>query len=181
MNLSRLVCAFVCVLLPAFAVDTKVWVQNDMSDIEKGELTHLSLSSDGRLTLAPVVQEVFDPSVTFLWALARDSKGNVYVGGGGLGGGKAKISVIDPQGRGKMVTELDGITVQAIAIDKQDRVYAATSPDGKIYRVDAGGSSTVFYDPKAKYIWAMAFSKSGDLFVATGDQGEIHRVTPAGV
>ena len=67
--------------MPAFAVDTKVWVQNDMGDIEKGELTHLSLSSDGRLTLAPVVQEVFDPSVTFLWALARDSKGNVYVGG----------------------------------------------------------------------------------------------------
>ena len=80
-----------------------------------------------------------------------------------------------------MVTELDGITVQAIAIDKQDRVYAATSPDGKVYRVDANGSSQVFYDPKAKYIWAMAFSKSGDLFVATGDQGEIHRVTPAGV
>ncbi len=181
MNFSRLVCLLGCIVVPAFAVDTKVWVQNDMADIEKGELTHLSLSSDGRLTLAPVVQEVFDPSVTFLWALARDSKGNVYVGGGGLGGGKAKISVIDAQGRGKMVTELEGITVQAVAIDKQDRVYAATSPDGKIYRVDASGTSQVFYDPKAKYIWAMAFSKSGDLFVATGDQGEIHRVTPAGV
>ena len=131
-------------------------------------------------SLAPVVQEVYDPSVTFLWALARDSKGNVYVGGGGLGGGKAKISVIDTQGRGKMLAELDGITVQAIAIDRQDRVYAATSPDGKIYRVDASGASQVFYDPKEKYIWAMAFSKSGDLFVATGDQGVIHRVTPAG-
>jgi len=69
------------VVAPAFAVDTKVWVQNDMGALEKGELTHLSLSSDGRLSLAPVVQEVFDPSVTFLWALARDSKGNVYVGG----------------------------------------------------------------------------------------------------
>lgn len=165
---------------PVLAVDTKVWVQNDMAEIEKGELTHLSLSSDGRLTLAPVVKEVFDPSVTFLWALARDSKGNVYVGGGGLGGGKAKVSVIDPQGRGKMLTELDGITVQAIAVDKQDRVYAATSPDGKIYRIDPSGTSQVFYDPKEKYIWAMAFSKSGDLFVATGDQGNIHRVTPAG-
>jgi hypothetical protein len=173
------VAAILCAI-PLLAVDTKVWTQNEMSDLEKGELTHLSLSSDGRLHVAPTVQEVYDPSVTFLWALARDSKGNVYVGGGGLGGGKAKLSVIDPQGRGKTVTELDGISVQAIAIDRQDRVYAATSPDGKVYRVDANGAAQVFYDPKEKYIWAMAFAKSGDLFIATGDQGEIHRVTPAG-
>ena len=181
MNFTRTTCALMCALAPAFAVDTKVWVLNDMASLEKGEMTHLSLSSEGRLSLAPVVKEVYDPSVTFLWALARDSKGNVYVGGGGLGGGKAKISVIDPQGRGKVLAELDGITVQAIAIDRQDRVYAASSPDGKIYRMDANGTAQVFYDPKQKYIWAMAFSKSGDLFVATGDQGEIHRVTPAGV
>jgi hypothetical protein len=181
MNLTRSICALLCALAPAFAVDTKVWVENDMADLEKGELTHLSLSSDGHLTLAPVVQEVYDPSVTFLWALARDSKGNIYVGGGGLGGGKAKLSVIDAQGKGKMLAEFEGISVQAVAIDRQDRVYAATSPDGKIYRVDAAGNSQVFYDPKTKYIWAMAFAKSGDLFVATGDRGEIHRVTPAGV
>jgi hypothetical protein len=75
------------------------------------------------------------------------------------------------------------MAVQAIAIDRQDRVYAATSPDGKVYRVDGSkndAKAEVFYDPHAKYIWALAFSRSGDLFVATGDQGEIHRVTPAG-
>ena len=72
------------------------------------------------------------------------------------------------------------MAIQAIAIDKQDRVYAATSPDGKVYRVDASGKAEVFYDPKTKYIWALAFAKNGDLFVATGDQGEIHRVTPGG-
>ena len=70
--------------------------------------------------------------------------------------------------------------MQAIAIDRQDRVYAATSPDGKVYRVDATGKAEVFYDPKTKYIWALAFAKNGDLYVATGDRGEIHRVTPAG-
>jgi hypothetical protein len=73
------------------------------------------------------------------------------------------------------------MVIQAIAIDKQDRVYAATSPDGKVYRVDAAGKSDVFYDPKTKYIWALAFSSQGDLFVATGDEGEIHRVTANGV
>ena len=70
-----------------------------MADFEKGTLTRLSLSSDGRLTLAPVVKEVYDPSVAFLWAVARDSKGNVYAGGGGLGGTKAKLFMVDAAGQ----------------------------------------------------------------------------------
>jgi sugar lactone lactonase YvrE len=92
--------------------------------------------------------------------------------------------MVDPAGKSKTLAELDGIAIQAIAIDSKDRVYAATSPDGKVYRIETSGAnpgkSEVFYDPKQKYIWALEFSRSGDLFVATGDQGEIHRVTPGG-
>ena len=172
--------ALLCAAAALYGVETRTWSQDEMADFEKATLTHLSLSSDGRITLAPVVKEMFDPSVTFLWAVARDSRGTIYAGGGGLGGSKAKLFAVDAAGKSRTVTDLDGMAIQALAIDRQDRVYAATSPDGKVYRVDAAGKAEVFYDPKAKYIWALAFSKSGDLFVATGDQGEIHRVTPAG-
>ena len=180
MRLVSVVSTLLCVssLLPA--VDTKTWEQNSMEDFDRGTLQHLSLSSEGRLSVAPRLREVYDASLAFLWAVAHDSKGNIYAGGGSLGGSRAKLSVIDSQGRGKLLAELDGITVQAIAIDRQDRVYAATSPDGKVYRVDASGKADVFYDPKTKYIWALAFARNGDLYVATGEQGEIHRVTPAG-
>src|SRR5258708_4593378 len=139
-------------LLPLSAVETKTWNQESMADFEKGTLTHVSLSSEGRLTLAPAVRELADASVAFLWCVARDSKGNIYAGGGGLGGGKAKLLMIAPQGRSKPLAELDGIAVQAIAIDPQDRVYAPTSPDGKVYRVDPSGKASVFYGPKAKHI-----------------------------
>ena len=181
MRLVHVVCALfcVCTLLPA--VDTKTWDQDSMEDFDQGTLRHLSLSSDGRLAVAPQVKEVFDSSTAVLWAVARDSKGAIYAGGGSLGGSRAKLFSIDSQGRGKLLAEMDGIAVQAIAIDKQDRVYAATSPDGKVYRVDSSGKADVFYDPKTKYIWALGFGKNGDLYVATGDRGEIHRVTPAGV
>jgi sugar lactone lactonase YvrE len=172
--------AALCALAPLAAVETQTWQHQSLADFEKGTLTRLSLSSEGRIALAPVLREVFDASVTFLWSVATDAKGNVYAGGGALGGGKAKLFAVDAQGRGKTLAELDGIAVQAIAIDAQDRVYAATSPDGKVYRVDASGRAGVFYDPKAKYIWALAFSRSGDLFVATGDEGEIHRVSASG-
>ena len=180
MNISRVFVAVLCAAASLRAVETKTWQESEMADFEKGSVTRLAVASDGKITLAPVLKEIFDPSVTFLWAVARDSKGNLFAGGGGLTGSKAKLFMVDPGGKAKTLAELDGLAIQAIAIDRQDRVYAATSPDGKVYRVDSSGKADVFYDPHAKYIWALAFSKSGDLFVATGDQGEIHRVSPAG-
>ena len=140
----------------------------------------MSLSSDGRLTLAPVFRELADPSIAYLWALASDSKGNLYTGGGSPGSSTSKIIVVDAAGKSRMLAELPGLQIQAIAVDKRDRVYAATAPDGKVYRVEASGKFETFYDPKTKYIWAFAFDSHGDLFVATGDGGEIHKVTPDG-
>jgi len=180
MRFLRVLAPVLYVLLPLSAVETQVWEHSESADFEKGTLHNLSLSSEGRLTPAPVVHEIYDPSVSFLWTVARDSKGNVYAGGGGVGSSKSKLIVVNAAGQAKTLAELDGMAIQAIAIDKQDRVYAATSPDGKVFRVDAAGTPEVFYDPHAKYIWALAFSSKGDLFVATGDQGEIHRVTANG-
>jgi hypothetical protein len=176
----RAAALLLCLLLPLLAVETRLWEQSEQADFDKGTLTKLALSSDGRLSTAPVVRELHDANVTFLWAIARDSKGNVYAGGGNVGGSKSKLIQIDPNGQAKTLAELDGMQIQALAVDRQDRIYAATSPDGKVYRIDATGKADVFYDPKTKYIWSMAFSRNGDLFIGTGEEGEIHRVTPAG-
>jgi sugar lactone lactonase YvrE len=176
----RLVFAFsasACLLL---ATQTKTWIQNDYSDFEKGNLKRLSISSDGRLTLAPQFREVFDSASVYLWALAADSKGNLYAGGGGPGGPGARVYAIAPDGKGKTLAEFNDLEVHALAVDKQDRIYAATAPDGKVYRIAAAGKPETFFDPHAKYIWAMAFDSRGNLFVATGDRGEIYRVAPNG-
>lgn len=161
------------------AVETKSWVQNEQPDFEKGTLKGLSLRSDGRLILAPRFQELLDSSTPYLWALAEDSKGNLYAGGGGPSSSTAKLYRIDPSGKSSTYADVPGMEIHAIAVDKSDRVYAATVPDGKVYRIE-NGKAQIFYDPKAKYIWAIAFDSAGNLFVATGDQGEIHRVTPNG-
>jgi hypothetical protein len=164
----------------SLAVETQIWEQNSQSDFEKGTLKDLSLRSDGRLFLAPERKELLDSSTPYLWALAEDSKGNLYAGGGGPGTTAASLFLIDTTGKTKTLAELEGLEIHAIAIDRKDRVYAATSPDGKVYRIDPGGKPTVFYDPKAKYIWGMAFNSKGELFIATGDSGEVHQVTPDG-
>jgi sugar lactone lactonase YvrE len=159
-----------------FAGETRTWSQLDYADFEKGVARNLSLRSDGLLSLAPGSRELFDASAAYLWTLAQDSKGNLYAGGGT----DAKLYQIPPEGKARMMADLDALEIHAIAVDSRDRVYAATSPDGKVYRVAGSAKPEVFYDPKAKYIWGLAFDSQGNLYVATGDHGEIHRVTPDG-
>jgi hypothetical protein len=181
MHSYRFLALAALVLAPrVLAVETQTWTQASQADFENGTLKNLSLRSDGRLTLAPVFREIFDPSTAYLWALAHDSKGNLYAGGGGPTADTARLFIVDAAGKGRPLADLPGMEIHAIAVDRDDRVYAATAPDGKVYRVGAGGKYETFYDPKAKYIWAMAFNSKGELFVATGSEGEIHRVTRDG-
>ena len=56
----------------------------------------------------------------------------------------------------------------------------ATSPDGRIYKVDAKGQATTFFDPDEKYIWSLAVDRQGNLFAGTGDKGTVYRITGDG-
>ena len=173
--MPRLLC-LALLALPIYGGQTRTWTASDYADFEKGNLKNLSLRSDGLVTLAPQFQEVYDTSSAYLWALARDSKGNLYAGGGP----GAKLYRLSPDGARKTIVELDGLQITAIAVDSRDRVYAATAPDGKVYRVEPDGRHETFFDPKSKYIWALIFDQAGNLLVATGDPGEVHRVAPDG-
>ncbi|MCP5120585.1 MAG: hypothetical protein GY953_58070, partial [bacterium] len=145
--------ALVALPLAGHAVETQTWEHATRADFEKGTLEGLSLRSDGRLMLAPRTAELLDASVAYLWAVAEDAKGNLWVGGGGPGAAKAKLFRINPAGESQEVAELEGLQIQALAVDG-DNVYAGTSPDGKVHRISSSGEVEVYYDPKAKYIWA---------------------------
>jgi len=165
---------------PCLAVETKFWQQNDQAAFEKGTLTNVSLRSDGRLSLAPEVNEVYDTSVPYLWTVVRDSKGNLYTGGGSSGNDTAKLFAIAPNGKAKVLATVPGLEIHAIAINARDEVFAATNPDGKVWLIGRDGKPQVFFDPHTRYIWALAFDSHGDLYVATGDEGKVFRITPAG-
>ena len=162
------------------AVDTAIWQQNEQADFARGTPKHVSIRSDGHVTLAPVFKELDSTNVPYLWSIARDSKGTLYYAGGGPTGASTKVYALAPGGKSKVFAELTALEVHALAVDAQDRVYAAVMPDAKIYRLDASGKPQLFFDPKCKYIWAMTFDRSGNLFVASGDSGLIYKVTPDG-
>jgi len=175
-KLSRRALFFCALAAALFAGQTRTWSEGDYAGFQKGVAKNLSLRSDGVISLAPHWQEYYDSSAMYLWSLARDSKGNLYAGGGT----GAKLYRIGTDGKGKVAAELDALEIHAIAVDSKDRVYVGTAPDGKVYRITGNARPEVFYDPKAKYIWAMTFDRQDNLFVATGDPGEVHRVPPDG-
>jgi hypothetical protein len=165
--------------LAAFAIDTQYWSQDTQSEFEKGTLKQISLRNDGRLSLAPAIRELADPSIPYLWSAVAAPNGNIYAAGGPAST-RSAIFELNRAGQLRTYAEVDGMNIFALALDRNGRLYAATSPDGKIYRFSAAGAPEVFYDPKAKYIWALAFLPDGDLLAATGDTGELHRISPAG-
>ncbi len=177
--MAHALAALLLISVPAAAVETRTWQHSSQADFEKGTLKQLSLRSDGRLFLAPAAREISDASQPYFWALAVDGKGSLYAGGGGPGS-KARLYRVEPDGQARVISEWEEMQVQALATSPDGRIYAATSPDGKVYRVDPDGKPEAFYDPKAKYIWGLAFNRQGELFVATGDRGEVHKVAANG-
>ena len=79
-----------------------------------------------------------------------------------------------------MFFDAEELEVHAIALAPGGGLYVGTSPDGKIYKVDAAGKGTVFFDPPDRYIWSLAVDRAGNVFAGTGDKGVIYKITPDG-
>lgn len=182
---------------------TRSWEQNKYDDFSKGTAHGVAISSQGFLQLAPAFKLVATTSSSAAWAVAVAPNGDTYVATGAPARvyrvtGTQPIAIFQPQ----------ELQVQALVVDKRGVIYAATNPDGKVYRLErasatessqvasretkgpaaaiqqptteAGWKSSVYFDPGTKYIWALALDDAGNLYAATGDHGEIFRITPNG-
>jgi len=178
----------------AFAEGTRSWEQSKFEDLTKGTATGVAIRSAGGLELAPTFKSLYASPSTYIWAIAADDAGNVYV----AAGAPARVYRITPDGKATIIFEPKELQVQALQISSAGAIYAATAPDGKVYKIehnsgkaqpakadsspaaDPSWNSSVYFEPGTKYIWDLALDKSGNLYVATGDHGEIFRVTPKG-
>ena len=169
--------------LPLFSDNTHVWRTDRFEDFDRGTPVNVSMRSDGWLLLAPRFRALADPQFTYIWSMVEDSKGRLYASGGSPG--KVVRITNDPskpevEAKVETVLTVKELEVHALAVDDKDNVYAASSPDPKIYKIAPDGTSSVFCEPKAKYVWALAWDPAGFLYVATGDKGEIFRVNAKG-
>lgn len=160
---------------PADAAAPQFWKLEDARDFLDGDTEGLSIDSDGQVRLAPALRTLHDPEAPYVWSVARDGKGRVFAGSGNEG----KVLAI-ADGKGSVFFDAGELEVHALAWGPDGRLYVGTSPDGKVYAVDAAGKSETFFDPSEKYVWALAFDQAGRLLVATGADGKVYRVAKDG-
>jgi sugar lactone lactonase YvrE len=129
------------------------------------------ITPDGKYTVA------YEAPEKYALALARDSKGAIYVG---TGGGTGRIYRIGTDGKAAKFYETSVQHVLALTVDRNDNLYAGTSTEGLIYKVTPEGKGSVVYDSPQASITAVGVNDTGDLFAATAPQGVVYRITPAG-
>jgi hypothetical protein len=152
------------------------WTVSTQADFLKGDVTDLSIDSDGRVFLGPSATVVAETSAPFLWSVVAGPDGTLWAGSGNEG----KVLKVGKDGKVTTFFDAPELEVHAIAAAPNGGLYAATSPDGKIYVISSDGTSRTLFDPEDKYIWALAVDKAGNLFAATGDKGVIYKITPDG-
>lgn len=163
------------------AQGTKLWTVGRYEELERGSTDGVAIRNDGWLEAAPSSSLVYTTGGNYVWSVAGDAAGNSYVGVGGTISGAAAVMRVSADGRAEKIFSGKELGAQAVKLGTNGTVFAATSPDGKVYRV-AKGDSVVAFDPaatveKPKYLWDLAVGAKGELYVATGAPAAVYRVT----
>ncbi len=177
-HVSRLILTMaavaVVVSLPVRAAGPSRWDTSSSEQWMAGKGDQVAITRDGRLTLGPAVRVVHEDSAPALWTAATGPDGTLYVGTGNEG------QVIALTGdTARVLWDSDELQVHALAWH-DGALLAATSPDGKVYRVAANGTATVFFDPDETYVWALAVDRQQQVYVATGGKGRVYRLPKDG-
>lgn len=134
-------------ILPAQG--TKLWLQSQYDEFEKGQPQSVAILSNGYLESGPELRSVLLTPSTYLWAAASDRQGNVYL----ATGSPATVLKVSPDGKSTKLFSTRDLSVQAVAVAPDGSVYAATLPSGKVYRIGANqanlneATATVVFDP----------------------------------
>lgn len=174
-------------LLPGFAraQGTRLWNVNSYGEMQKGSTSGVAIRSDGQIEAGPATSLLYATGKSYIWSLGADAAGNAYLGMGGTTAGSAAVLRVSPEGKETQIFSGKELAVQALHVQPDGSVLAATSPDGKVYRIPAGGgTAAVLFDPstteeKPKYLWDLAVGRDGAVYVAAGGPAVVYRV-PAG-
>ncbi len=116
---------------------TKLWTQSRFEEFEKGSPQGVAITSDGKLRTGPVAKELLTTPSTFVWAIAAndDASGPIYA----ATGAPATVLRLTPDGKGSFrqekLFETKALAVQSLVKGPDGNLYAATIPDGRVYRI----------------------------------------------
>src|SRR5580700_8974387 len=130
----------------AFAEGTRTWEQSKFDELTKGTATGVAIRSNGGLALAPTFKSLYATPSTYIWAIAADDSGNLYV----AAGSPARVYRITPDGKAIIIFEPKELQVQALQTAPGGVIYAATAPDGKVYKLEHKPGGKARADEKDK-------------------------------
>ena len=106
--------------------------------------------------------EYFAPGTKYIWDLALDKVGNLYVGTGDRG----EIYKVTPKGDHSLFFKSDETHIRVLALDAQGNVIAGTDGSGLVYRISPAGEGFVLYSAPKKEITALALDGQGNIYAA---------------
>jgi len=140
----------------------------------EGTLRGVAVDPLGALSLATRIERLTPLEEPFAYTAAPHPDGWV-VGTGPAG----RVLLVDRKGAVRTLFETPEPNIFALWVDPKGTVYAASSPNGAVYRLAAGAPAealeTVF-DPDAVYVWKLLGARDGSLLVATGLPGRLYRL-----
>ncbi|MFZ0535514.1 MAG: hypothetical protein WA261_20065 [Candidatus Sulfotelmatobacter sp.] len=104
----------------------------------------------------------FEPGTKYIWDLALDRSGNLYVATGDHG----EIFRVTPTGEHSVFFKSDETHIRVLAFDAQQNLIAGSDGSGLIYRISPAGEAFVLYSAPKKEITALALDRAGNIYAA---------------
>ena len=109
----------------------------------------------------------FDPKSKYIWTLALDKQGRLYIGTGDRG----EIFRVNTNGTGAVFFKSDEAQIRVLDFDMSGNLVAGTDGSGLIYRISPQGEGFVLYSAPKKEITALAIDAQGNIYAAgAGDK-----------
>jgi hypothetical protein len=110
----------------AYASSTAAWEVSTYQDFIRGRFQGVSLSSDGRLTLAPKIDAVFSSDQPVVWSVAQAPDGTIFAATGHRG----RLYRVDRSGQSSLVWTAEQSEIFAAGGCRRRRLRRDL-PDGK--------------------------------------------------
>ena len=104
----------------------------------------------------------FDPGTKYIWDVALDREGNLFVATGDHG----EIFKVTPTGEHTLFFKSDEAHIRVLAFDTLGNLIAGSDGSGLVYRISPAGEAFVLYSAPKKEITALAIDPAGNIYAA---------------
>src|SRR6478735_3641626 len=193
----------------AAAVGTRRFVLDETSEFKGGDLKGVALDSEGHVRAGFSLGAVPATPATTVWSALPMPDGSLVLGTGNEGKllqlkggtvsvlaetkalvvtsltqafGGAVVAGTLPDGKLSDLATLKGAEhIWSVAYDAKAKVvYAATGPEGKLFRVTQTGDAQVYFDAPEQHLMSVAVAPDGTVYTGASDKAKLYKVTAPG-